>query len=108
MNAEQKALLVRTGPEATHGLDELNVLLGRGWRVAHVTPMGAAGVGAEAGTPALHFAALVVVERAGEAAAVLLGEAEEEIEEIIEDLVEGDGADVELGGDLGPEDLLRG
>lgn len=90
MPAKQKALIVRIRPDSTHGLDELNVQLGRGWRVVEVAPLGGAGVGAREGTPELCLAALVVIEREDDEAADVLAEAHEEPEEIVEDLVEGD------------------
>lgn len=102
MKTEQKALLVRTGPEATHGLDDLNVHLSRGWRVVHLSPMGAAGVGSHDGTPVLHFAALVVVERVPQNGPALreaeeAGEAlDDALGEVIEELVEGDGSGLEV------------
>ena len=87
----QKAVIVRASAEGARGLDELNLLLSRGWQVRHLAPMGAAGVGAPAGEAVFQFASLVILERPQRAEAVLL-EAEEEIEEAIEDLLEGDGA----------------
>lgn len=99
MRNQQKALIVKTGPDSVHGLDELNLNLHRGWRVQHVAPMGAAGVGAQDGTPALQFAALVIIERDEERAAALIEEAEEDVEEIIEEMAEGDGATVEVDDD---------
>ena len=97
MPIQQKALIVHYGPGSAHRLDELNIQLSRGWRVVHTTPMGAAALGAGGAEPAVHFAALVIVERTQDNdAAVLEQEAEEEIDEIIEDLVEGDGSSVEV------------
>ena len=105
MNDLQKAVIVRAGAESTEGLDELNILLNRGWKVAQVAPMGAAGVGAPDGPAAVHFAALVVLERPLRAEATL-DAAEEEIEEVIDDLLEGsDPPTIELDDDFGPEDL---
>ena len=103
MKSKQKALIVRCCPDSMHGLDELNVQLNRGWRVHHVAPMGAAGVGARDGSPSLHFAALVILEREREDEAGLLEEAEEEVEEVLDELTEGDGSTVELDDDFGPE-----
>lgn len=77
----QQALLVTDAPG---GLDALNDHLRQGWRVASVAPMG--GGGQTEG-----FAALVVVERAGQGAEAVL----EQIAEEVEDVLEGDGAPVE-------------
>jgi hypothetical protein len=93
MRTQQKALIVMAHPDWKDGLDELNMALQRGWRVAQMAPMGGAGVVAYKGTPELCFAALVVLERAVEAEAGVLEQAEEYPEE---GRSEGDGA----GGDL--------
>jgi hypothetical protein len=74
----QRALLVTTRPDEIHGLDELNVALSRGWRVACATAMGGAGVGTQDGMPDLCFAALVIIERDEEEAAAELQAREEE------------------------------
>ena len=92
MQDEQKALIVRTGPGgASSGLDVLNEHLKRGWRVQHVAPMGGAGAGTAEASARLAFAALVVIERAGQQSAEAVAAAEEDVEEIIEEAVEGDG-----------------
>ncbi len=100
MNTQQKALIVKTGPEHTYGLDELNVKLGRGWRVVQMTSLGGAGAGTTAATDdaaVLCLAALVIVERAEEEAAELMEQIEEEeIQEEIDDIVEGNGASLDL------------
>ena len=89
MNASQHVLLVTHASGGTHGLDVVNERLQKGWRIAHVTPMGAAGSSAQA-----EFAALVVIERSGDAAESVL---EQMIEEEIEDaLGDGDGGIVDL------------
>lgn len=98
MHASQHVHLVTAGSAGADGLDAVNERLQRGWRVAHVAPMGAAG-GGESAT----FAALVVLERRG-------GEAEhvlDYLEEEIEDALEGDGSSLDLPpepglGPLGP------
>jgi hypothetical protein len=94
MSIRQKAFIVRIRPESTHGLDELNVQLGRGWRVVEVSPMGGAGVGShESASPEICLAALVVAERredADEAAAEAVAQAEEETEEVVEEIVRGE------------------
>lgn len=59
---EQRALIVRVGPEHTKGLNELNVELQRGWRVAHVTPMGGTGLDDSGDAPTPFLAALVIIE----------------------------------------------
>lgn len=99
MNAHQKAVLVKIRPDETHGLDELNVALGRGWHVVHATAMGGAGVGTQDGLPDLCLAALVVIERGSDAVLAPLV-AEEEPEDHANDIVEGNGAGVELDDDL--------
>lgn len=98
MNASQHVHLVTTGPVGTQGLDVVNERLKRGWRVALVAPMGAAG-----GGEGVAFAALVVLERRGSEAEDVLVQIEEEIEETLE----GDGAGLDLPpepgrGPLGP------
>jgi hypothetical protein len=98
----QKALIVRTGPEGHDGLKKLNIELERGWQVARVSPMGGAGPSEEAPS----HAALVVLERRDRdrptpaAAVAALEEIGEESEEVVEqvveeaeDVVEGDGAE---------------
>lgn len=91
MSMQQKALVVRLRPDSIHGLDELNVQLGRGWRVAKVSPLGGAGVGEHEGEPELCLAALVIIERREEAASEVMVQAEEETEELVDELVEGEG-----------------
>lgn len=91
----QKALIVRTGPDGHDGLEELNIELERGWRVAHVAPMGGAAGPAEAPC----HAALVVLEyRDEEEKPTLAVEALERVERGAETVVEevgevGNGAD---------------
>lgn len=101
MRTQQKALIVMARPDRTDGLDELNLALQRGWRVAHVASMGGAGVGTAAALPDLCFAALVVLEWNGLVEAEVLEQAEELPEEALDPLVDGDGAgdgsDAELG-----------
>ncbi len=98
MHAAQHVHLVTAGPSGADGLDAVNERLKRGWRVAHVAPMGAAGAG-----EGVAFAALVVLERRGSEAEHVLVQIEEEIEETLE----GDGAGLDLPpepgrGPLGP------
>ena len=80
----QKALVVTVGPTGarTASLDDLDQHLRAGWRVAQTSPMG--GGGATDG-----FAALVVLERAGETEA-------ERLLESVEEEMEGDGAPDEI------------
>lgn len=87
MSATQKLVLIATPPslEAPLGLDTVNDLLGKGWRVAMVTPLGGGGA-SEA------LVAAVVLERSGRAAETLMEHAQEEIDEVIEELLDGDGA----------------
>jgi hypothetical protein len=99
MSTNQKALIVRTGTKDADGLDELNIELERGWRVAEISPMGGAGGG---DVPVL--AALVILEHSDrpEHEPQLATEAVEQVEENpdevvddvvdeIDDVVEGDG-----------------
>lgn len=94
MSIRQKAFVVRIRPESTHGLDELNVQLGRGWRVVEMSPMGGAGVGSrEDDAPELCLAALVIAERRedeGKTTAQTMAQAEEETEEVVEEIVQGE------------------
>lgn len=96
----QKAMLVRWNAHRAYGLDELNIALNRGWRVAQVTPMGGAAVGSPEEGSELCLAALVVIERHDQAESSVLHEVEEELDE----LVEGDGSELDVG-DLDVEDL---
>ncbi len=93
MATQQRALIVRTGPKHTRGLDELNVKLGRGWRVVQMTPLGGAATG-EADAPLLSLAALVIIEREAEERLGVKEQVEEEVEEIVDDMVEGKGAEL--------------
>ncbi len=105
MSTIQKTLLVTTGTGGTTGLSPLNTDLKNGWRVAQVVPMGGAGSG-----DSVRFAALVIIERSGEAADEILEHVEEQIEDDFEsqldEALEGgfimDTADEPLG-DSGPE-----
>lgn len=83
---QQKALLVRMDADGPHGVDELNLRLSRGWRIAHISPLGGGGDAA----PGL--AALVVLERSEGGDLAIMEQAESEGEELIEELSEGDGA----------------
>ena len=96
MKHEQKALIVKDAPETTHGLDELNLHLRRGWRVRHAVPMGAAGLSQQGAECAPCFAALIVIERDDRGEADMLLEAEEEMEGLIEEIMEGDGANADI------------
>lgn len=86
MPSDQKALVVMARPGSVHGLDELNIALGRGWRVAHVAPMGGAGVNTEPDAE-IHFAALVILERSGDAEAAVLAAVEEEADDAVGEIV---------------------
>jgi len=92
MPTEQKAFVVKSTQEAVEGLAALNEHLQDGWQVVNVESLGAAAA-ESSGAAALHFAALVIAERSGEngmsAAAV---SAAEQVEEVVEEIVEGDGA----------------
>jgi hypothetical protein len=85
----QKVLVVTDAPG---GLDLLNEHLAHGWRLVTASPMG--GGGQTEG-----FAALVVIERAGQAAQAVLEQIAEEAE-----LLDGDGASADLDD---PLDALR-
>jgi hypothetical protein len=97
---EQRALLVRARVSGEDGLAALNVELQRGWRVAHVTPMGGTGLDNDGSPPAPFLAALVIIERDAEdqdgPAAVqaleTLEEADDEPQEVVEEVVEENGA----------------
>ena len=89
MKAQQKALLVKTGDDHTEGLSDLNDALANGWRVVQVAPLGGAGASAQA-------AALVIIEQAGDKGHGVLEQIQEETEEALDDLLEGDGSRVEL------------
>jgi hypothetical protein len=98
MSLTQKALIVRAGPTSNSGLNDLNIELERGWRVAEVAPMG--GAGGATSDPVV--AALVILEHHDEAAPEpsLATETvepveEEPVDEVVDELdevVEGDGA----------------
>lgn len=99
MALEQRALVVRVHATDEEGLAALNVELQRGWRVAHVTPLGGTGLDAEGEPPAPFLAALVIIERHDEdedavvaEAIETVQEAEDEPEEIVEEVVEENGA----------------
>lgn len=108
MKQEQKALIIKDSLSTTHGLDELNVHLKRGWRVAHLAPMGATGNSTPDATSDRCFAAIVIIERTDQEAADIMIQMEEDVEELIEDMIEsemaeGDGATLEVEeNDLGP------
>ena len=94
MRAQQKALIVSMEGEHARGLDELNIALGRGWRVIHATPMGGAG----AFRRDARFASLVVIEREEEVTTEAVRYEEEE-----EAVAEGDGATHDAVTDFGDE-----
>lgn len=110
MRTTQKALIVKTGPDGHEGLEELNIELERGWRVAEVAPMGGAG----GATASPGHAALVILEGRDlnepepAVAAKKIQEVEEEADEVVEEVVEevdevveGDGANP---GEPGPDE----
>jgi len=100
----QKALIVQTGPDGPDGLEDLNLELERGWRVARVSPMG----GATGSTDGPTHAALVILEHLEDdeepsLAVEALERIERSGESVIEDVVknrggtmEGNGADAPL------------
>lgn len=85
---QQKALIVTTGSKKPKGLDELNIALERGWRVAVVSPMGGSGASKE--EP--RFAALVVIERHEDVPSSVL----HAVEEAEEENLDGDGTSREV------------
>lgn len=91
METQQRALIVTAGSEKNRGLDELNIALGRGWRVAHVAPMG--GSGASRKEP--RFAALVIIQREENTASEVLQQTEEGA-----DIVDGNGTSTDIADDL--------
>jgi hypothetical protein len=105
MKTEQKALIVTTDTVKTRGLDELNIHLGRGWRVAHVSPMGGAAYGAHQGdAPSMCLAALVILERPTDSAIDILEQVGEQAEELLDEISEGDGSHTGLPGSKGEEE----
>ncbi len=97
MTGRQKALIVTTGSAGASGLEELNQALALGWRVAHLSPMGGCACGAP--PESAQLAALVVLERNGRMSR-LFDQIEEEAEEFLEDIVEGDGSHLEIDPDI--------
>lgn len=100
----QKALIVRTGPDGHEGLEELNIELERGWRVAHVAPMG----GAAGNSDAPCHAALVVLEHSDEQegptlAVEALERIEQEAETVVERVVRKAGEGLEGNGAEPPD-----
>jgi hypothetical protein len=93
MRAQQKALIVSMEGERARGLDELNIALGRGWRVVHAAPMGGAG----AFRREVRFASLVVIEREDD----VLAENVRFEEEVEEPAAEGDGSTNDAVTDFG-------
>jgi len=93
MPNEQKAFVVKSTQQAVQGLAELNEHLAQGWVVEEVASLGAAAAGDD--TPALHFAALVIVSRDDQEATAAVAAAED-VEEFVEEVVEGDGATQEV------------
>lgn len=94
MRQRQKAVVVMAEPGKAHGLDELNLLLGRGWRVVTATSMGGADAHTDKASPGPSFAALVIVEFAGDLAAEFLEQVQQP-EELPEET--GDGSSYDVG-----------
>lgn len=100
MPLEQRALIIRASAAGEDGLAELNVELERGWRVAQVTPMGGTGLDDNGDAPTPFLAALVIIERRSDEeegpvaveALKKVREIEDEPEEIVEEVVEENGA----------------
>lgn len=96
---KQKAHLVTIAPSGqVRGLDELNVAFGRGWTFVSATPLGGSTTAAEGGSC---MATLVVIEREDRSAEAFLEAVEEEADELLDDLVEGDGSNKDI--DIDPE-----
>lgn len=88
---EQKALIIHSIDGTVDGLGELNSYLKKGWHVVSATPLG--GSSAPTSEPeSLHLAALVVIERRKPRTIAAAPEAEEEVDEILEEISEGNGA----------------
>jgi hypothetical protein len=80
------------------GLNDLNLALGRGWSFVSATPLGGSiPSGGENGC----LAALVILQREDRTAEALLESVEEEADELLDDLVEGDGANQDV--DIDPD-----
>lgn len=105
MEPEQRALLIRVGPEHTDGLDELNIELQRGWRVAEIAPLGGTGLDESGEAPTPFLAALVIIEHSErqkngpmtmeaveEVTEVEERKPEEIVREVVEEVVEENGA----------------
>lgn len=92
--SKQKAHLVLAGTTGAVGLDELNHALAKGWTVKHVSPLGGAATGTQA-EAALCVGALVILQL-NDRMEMDLPVVEEE--ELLDDLLEGDGAN----GDVDP------
>lgn len=103
METTQKALLVITRPGESHGLDELNIALNRGWRVAHATAMGGASAGFQDGASELCFAALVIIERHAESGAGQADHLEETYSDLLDNLVDEPGGVVASRHDVAAE-----
>ncbi len=91
--AKQKAFLILVRPDSVEGLDELNLALGRGWRVVSSVALGGAATGT---TQEHHYCVgcLVTVERDQHRAASLMESIEEE--DAVDELLEGDGAESDV------------
>lgn len=100
MAIEQRALIIRATATGEEGLAALNVELQRGWRVAQVTPMGGTGLDETGDAPTPFLAALVIIERSSDTEAGPLAvealekirDIEDEPKEIVEEVVEENGA----------------
>lgn len=97
---KQKAHLIVSGPDGIRGLDELNSALERGWQVVSTSPLGGAAAANPPGETTFCVGALVVVERSTRPAESSL-EAVVEEEEVLDELVEGDGSNADIDVDTG-------
>lgn len=86
MDSEQKAIIVAKGARRAEGLDELNEALRHGWRVVEMTSMGG-------GSESDVLAALVIIESDQDTSATGVMEEAEEVEEVVEEIVEGNGSE---------------
>lgn len=92
---KQKAHLVTIdGAGQVRGLDELNVAFGRGWTFVSATPLGGQSSHPERGGC---LATLIIVQREDRSAEALLEAVEEEADDLLDELMEGDGANTDVG-----------
>ncbi len=96
MGIQQKAFIVRVTREKVSGLRKLNKHLAAGWRVIKVKSLDGVALGNSSADSAVQFAAFVIAERMDDEETAMAVAAAEEVEEIVDDVVEGDGASHDL------------